>query len=245
MKKLIISAAIGLVLPLLSMGQTTLGPGVTGSSLMVSGLPHNFAVQSWNTYVNAGLGGQICQPCHTPHNAQGSAPAMGAPLWNHQLTSAGFTLFSSINTTAGTMGVAAIDGTSKLCLSCHDGSIALGAFGGQTGGTAMGGYDGGLANVGTDLSNDHPISIDYTNCVTNKWGGLNATTYVYYTSYDAVAASYNYGTAGSSSSTVQGKLDANNKVQCTSCHGAHSNSKGYQLGMNNQGSLLCLVCHKK
>jgi len=250
--KLIIAASLGLIIPLMSMGQSTLGPGATtptglpatmGSLAGNPNSPHNFANQSWNIYQNVGLGGQVCQPCHTPHNAQGST-TLGAPLWNHQMTGAAYTMYSSINTAAGTMGVVAPDGTSKLCLSCHDGTVALGAFGTQTllsGGPTMTTFAPGAA-FGTDLSNDHPISVDYVAVKAAGWGSLQATTYVYATSYDAVAGSYVWG---ASTKTTQGKLDANNKVQCTSCHGAHGNSIGYQLSMNNQGSLLCLVCHKK
>ena len=48
MKKLIISAALGLMVPLMSFGQSTLGPGVMGTSLTVPNLPHNFSSDSWN-----------------------------------------------------------------------------------------------------------------------------------------------------------------------------------------------------
>lgn len=238
-KQIILAATLGLMIPLMSMGQTTLGPGVTGSSLTVAGLPHNFSTESWNPYVDIGHGAQICQPCHTPHNAQtGVWPT--APLWNHQLSSGPYTLYSSIKTSAGTMGVTAPDGTSQLCLSCHDGSIALGAFGGQNFGGTMAAYNGGLASFGTDLSNDHPISVDYNACRTvyNAGGLRNETTYQYST-YDYTTTTWTTTTKYTSSLLKSGK------VQCTSCHGAHSNSRGYQLSMINTGSQLCLACHSK
>ena len=235
MKKLAIAAALGLMIPLMSMGQTTLGPGVTGTSLTIAGLPHNFSGQTWNTYVDMGHGGQICQPCHTPHNANISVTI--APLWNHQFTTATYQMYTSVRGTAGTMS-AVIDGTSKLCLSCHDGSVALGAFGGQAGGITMQGYNNGLANFGTDLRNDHPVSVDYNLCVTNGWGGLKATSSLYST-YTSP------GVYGITTKAVSTKLDANGKVQCTSCHGAHSNKLGYQMSMSNEGSQICLICHSK
>jgi predicted CXXCH cytochrome family protein len=234
MKKLIIIAALGLFAPLMSMAQTSLGPGALGTSLTVPGSPHNFSGQAWNVYVDAGKGKQICQPCHTPHNAQ---ITMVAPLWNHQYSTASYTFYKSIKDTS-TVGVTEIDGTSKLCLSCHDGTVALGSFGGQTGST----FITGNASLGTDLSNDHPVSVSYDyayNGGSNGWGGLRPKTEIYNLWVDSISS---YGTSGKAISTM---LDVNGKVQCTSCHGAHANSRGYQLRMDNRGSALCLACHKK
>ena len=238
MKKIILLASIGFMISATSIAQSTLGPGVTGSSLTVAGSPHNFSAQTWNAYSATTLmGGQICQPCHTPHNAD--MTVTDAPLWNHQFTTAAYQMYTGFE--FGTLvtgvgytgyGVTAPDGTSKLCLSCHDGSIALGAFGGQTGGTAL----TGGALLSTDLRNDHPISIPYDSAV---GGGLHTPTFIY--------SNYNAATGGyiTSGKKVLTKLDGAGKVQCTSCHGPHSNSRGYQLGMDNRGSALCLVCHKK
>ena len=233
MKKLLLFALV--LMTSISIAQTTLGPGVTGSSLTITGMPHNFSGQSWNTFVDIGHGQQICQPCHTPHNADISIT--DAPLWNHQFTTATYQMYTSIKPGALTMG-ATIDGTSKLCLSCHDGSVAIGSFGGQTGTVYMSGYNNGLANLSTDLRNDHPISVDYAYALSNNWGGLRQTSYLYST-YTSP------GVYGATTKAVSTKLDAAGKIQCTSCHGAHSNSRGYQLSMSNQGSALCLVCHSK
>ena len=49
--------------------------------------PHNFSNAGWNT------DGEICEPCHTPHNAD--MTVSGSPLWNHEVTGDGFTLYSS------------------------------------------------------------------------------------------------------------------------------------------------------
>ena len=232
MKKLIISAALGLMVPLMSFGQSTLGPGVMGTSLTVPNMPHNFSSDSWNAYnYTTTLGQQICQPCHTPHNA---IAAEEAPLWNHQFSTAAYTFYTSIKD-GTTMGVSAIDGTSKLCLACHDGTVTLGSFGGQVGTNFL----TGGADMGTDLSNDHPVSIDYAASLAGGYGGLQPTTYLYST-FDTTALTYTPGTKA-----VSALLDATGKVQCTSCHGAHSNSRGYQLKMSNRGSALCLACHRK
>ena len=236
MKKVLSTIIAVAVATVISYGQSTLGPGVMGTSLTVAGLPHNFSTAAWNPYnYTTTLGQQICQPCHTPHNA---IPGMVAPLWNHQMSTASYTLYQSIKDNT-TMGVTAIDGSSALCLSCHDGTVALSAFGGQTATN----YLTGGANFGTDLSNDHPISINYASALAGGYGGLRQTTYLCST-WDTTL---NAGAGGYTATTraVSTMLDANGKVQCTSCHGAHSNSRGYQLRMSNRGSALCLACHSK
>ncbi len=78
---------------------------------------HDFSSYAWS-------GGEICRPCHTPHFAN---PEAGA-LWNHALTNATYTLFDG---SAGT--IADFDRVSRLCMSCHDGTVALDSFGGQRG----------------------------------------------------------------------------------------------------------------
>jgi predicted CXXCH cytochrome family protein len=234
MKKLIISAALGFMVPLMSIAQSTLGPGTITTSLTTPGSPHNFSGQAWNPGVSSGTvyvsGNQICQPCHTPHGA--NITVLEAPLWNHTLANpVGYQMYTGLSLGTFAAGVTAPDGTSALCLSCHDGSVALGAFGGQLGSTTL----IGGANLERDLRNDHPISFVYDSL---NAGGVWSLTHQYstYTSPGVYTAT---------TKAVSTKLDPNGKVQCTSCHGAHSNSRGYQLGMSNEGSALCLVCHKK
>ena len=103
---------------------------------------------------------EICIFCHTPHNA-----SPGAPLWNHELS----TVTDYINYWSPTLKSYAsaedappIDGFSKLCLSCHDGTVALGALinRGETVETVPDYITYGMEGyIGTDLSGGHPISI--------------------------------------------------------------------------------------
>ena len=44
----------------------------------ITGSAHDFSTSSWN------YSGEICQPCHTPHNAGLDVP--DAPLWNRTVT---------------------------------------------------------------------------------------------------------------------------------------------------------------
>ncbi|MCC6679658.1 MAG: hypothetical protein IT445_02040 [Phycisphaeraceae bacterium] len=58
-----------------------------------------------------------CESCHVPHNADAD-PAV--PLWNPDHTTTTLTDHYASPTMDATVG--SVDGASKLCLSCHDGT---------------------------------------------------------------------------------------------------------------------------
>lgn len=159
---------------------------------------------------------EICIFCHTPHN---SNPV--SPLWSQTLSSATYTPYSS-STMAATPGVP--QGSSKLCLSCHDGTIAVGNLV-STGQIPMTGLSTGKltgsSSLGMNLGDDHPISF-----------------------VPVTSPAVRNPAAGSAV-----KLDANGQVQCVTCHDAHEmeidpTTKKF-LVMNNSASAMCLVCHQQ
>lgn len=78
---------------------------------------------------------ETCVFCHTPHFANKTS---GVPLWNRQLSSSTYTPYTSSSMQASP--AAAPGGSSKLCLSCHDGTLAIGAVNvanGQTMGVSV------------------------------------------------------------------------------------------------------------
>jgi predicted CXXCH cytochrome family protein len=236
MKKVLFTIIAVSIISILSYGQSTLGPGVMGNSLTSSGLPHNFSNNSWNPdNYNSNLCQQVCQHCHTPHNA---LAGMEAPLWNQGIPATSYTLYQSMASNTSN-NATTIDSSSALCLSCHDGTVAISAYGGPSAKN----YLTGSPNLGSDLRNDHPISINYATALAEGYGELRPMTYLYST-WDT---SLNDGLGGYRATTkaVSTMLDPDGKVQCISCHGAHSNYKGYQLRMSNRGSALCLACHNK
>ena len=196
----------------------------------ITGSAHDFSDEtqySWNTT------GEICVVCHTPHNADTTVTA--APLWNHAITSKTFTVYASdtLNATVGQP-----TGTSKLCLSCHDGTVALDSFGGTNGATFM----TGSAAIGADeLSNDHPISFTYDDALILADGALHALS--------------NSAEIGSGADIRSGTIETNllfgGQVQCASCHDVHNKftvgptSTNKLLRITNSGSTLCLTCHNK
>ena len=180
---------------------------------------HDFSTASWNTT------GESCAPCHTPH----SALASSAPLWNRRETVSTFTLYSSDTLDAQSDQ---LFGTSKGCLSCHDGTVALNAFGGNMGDV----FVEGRANLGTDLSDDHPIAFKYDSALASQDGGL----------FDPTSTIV---PALGGQSIREGML-FDDYLECSSCHDIHA-SRGDSswaeklLVVDNNGSALCLTCHNK
>jgi len=188
----------------------------------ITGSDHDFSNENWNGT------GEICVVCHTPHNADVSVN--DAPLWNHEVTSATFTPYSSATLDAGTNGqLGQPNGISKLCLSCHDGTVAIDNFGGTTNGTeTMSGND----LIGTDLSDDHPVSFTYDAALASADGGL----------YDPTTTSSNITPNG----TIDEDMLFNKKLECASCHDVHNGSGVAKLlRKSNASSALCLTCHAK
>jgi predicted CXXCH cytochrome family protein len=174
------------------------------ASAQLSGTAHDFSSDGWS-------GGKICVVCHIPHHADASASA--GPLWNHEVSTATYTPYSS-PTMSSVPGQPR--GPSKLCLSCHDGTVAVDSFGGMSGSD----FVTGSAAIGADLSDDHPISILWThqtevpacsNC-------HSAWPLPFFAGY----------------------------VECSTCHDVHNGTGfPYLLNMPKAGSVLCKWCHGK
>lgn len=194
---------------------------------------HDFSASGWS-------GGEICVACHTPHNA---TTGEDAPLWNHALTAETFVMYTGTGSTMDAAMDGQPTGTSKLCLSCHDGATALDSFGGNTGGTVMSGPSAvGLAATGS-LTNDHPISITFDTALSVTDPGL----------HDPATRAVTIGLGGDKprTGTVATMMLSGGKVQCTSCHDVHNGSVGTGtdnapfLKVSKAGSAICLTCHNK
>ncbi|HEV2115791.1 MAG TPA: hypothetical protein VGR48_07190, partial [Terriglobales bacterium] len=83
---------------------------------------HDFRASS-GAEVRSVSGQDVCIFCHTPHNA--NAGNGGAILWNHKVSLQDFSTYTSSTLQSVVTPIQAQD-VSKLCLSCHDGTIALG-----------------------------------------------------------------------------------------------------------------------
>ncbi len=186
-----------------------------GESILNS--PHNLSATGPGG-IRAVSESEVCLFCHTPHRA---APDV-VPLWNHALSKAAYVPYDSSTMKAA---VGQPSGASKLCLSCHDGTVALGMINSrstpiamQSGVTVM---PVGRTRLGTDLSDDHPISF----------------------TYDAALAATDGQLRDPASLVDRVRLDGTGQMQCTSCHDPHNNQFGKFMVKDNRGSALCISCH--
>jgi predicted CXXCH cytochrome family protein len=237
-KTLFLAGSFVLGLTQLSNGQGT-----------IVGSKHDFSLSvnawNWSTPVTAQLQGQICRPCHAPHNSNGgqlggqgltNSGSFG-PLWDHSLSSATYTIYSGYNFSRpdkneGGATIGTPDGSSKLCLSCHDGTVALAnfrTFSAAATGT-MASFNGGASNLGTDLSTTHPVSFTYdATLATNDHKIWDPSTTA----------------SGVHGGTIDADMLEYGKVQCISCHDPHNGAGvNHLLIKSNVGSALCFTCHK-
>lgn len=191
----------------------------------ITGSAHDFTSKAWS-------GGRICVACHTPHKSDTSVAA--APLWNHANSSAAYTLYSSPTLKAT---ITQPGGSSKLCLSCHDGTVAVNSFGGVTGTTMITTAN----NLGTNLKSSHPIGFTYNTTLATSNGSL----------HDPTTKSV---TIGSGTQTKTGTINSvllyGGQMECGSCHDVHNTFTvgGSGTGLvkvDQSGSKICLSCHNK
>lgn len=210
------------------------------ASAQIANTKHNLSSGSGNT-VRATTETQICKFCHAPH---GVGAANQVLLWN-RATNATIGFQGGVATTSGTVlpAAAAIGQPSLACLSCHDGTTALGAV--TAGGpiTMQGTMTtGNLGAGGAGLNGNHPISVPYPGISTTYNGnaiGTNIPAGTYNNPPTAAANIRLFVAAG------------NTGIECGSCHNAHGASNGaggifpFFLRSTNASSALCLACHNK
>jgi predicted CXXCH cytochrome family protein len=182
----------------------------------VSNTPHNLStLDVWNVVVPQN---RVCLPCHTSHNARIDDSGESMVLWNHAITNETFEMYT---TSAGHQG-AQPEGSSKLCLSCHDGATAIDSFGGNEeffNNVTIGDRP---SNLGTNLRDDHPIGIQYPPPDLTGYNDKSTFTGVRVVNINGV-----------------------DRVECTSCHDPHDNTLGMFLRQTLDGSALCLECHNE
>jgi len=180
---------------------------------------HNLSVNGPGT-IRSSTETQNCIFCHAPHNSTPSAP-----LWNRRDPGSNYQPYSSSTAQAH---AGQPNGSSLACLSCHDGTIALGDLINRSATVPMAGgvttLPAGTSNLGTDLSDDHPVPFTYTPTLPAQHGGELIDP---------------------SALTGKVRLDASGRMQCTTCHDPHNNSNGQFLVMANTASALCVTCHMK
>jgi predicted CXXCH cytochrome family protein len=176
--------------------------------------------------------------CHTPHRSSGTGP-----LWNRKASAVSFFKHYSSSTLAidniPASQYGQPNGSSRLCLSCHDGVTALGAVFTTAGSftvtpidfTNSKGSTGPNVSIGYETySSHHPVSFKYDGVVINILHNppYNKTEYQYIPTSNNV------------------KLDSQQRMQCTTCHDPHqskSDEPGTPFWAAKTYNEVCWTCH--
>ncbi|MFH1218054.1 MAG: cytochrome c3 family protein [Pseudomonadota bacterium] len=207
---------------------------------------------------------RICIYCHAPHHAMQEADAAGIkylPLWNHGVTTQFYNTYESDfgdgPAESGLAGVG-VDGdadqfadrhlfngratigepgsVSRLCLSCHDGTVAVNEYGrdpqrdySQNGGGAAI-ADQFKIGGGGNLVNHHPIGFSYLDVATVDDEIADPDTLI-----------------GANGTTIRSLLYAGEMMECVTCHDVHNtqNTGETFLWKSDRESKFCLTCHEK
>jgi predicted CXXCH cytochrome family protein len=210
MTKMILAALLLLAAP----------PVIAGS---IVGSAHDFASYNWSS-------GQVCIACHDQHHADTNVTV--APQWSHALSTQSYALYStpSLKAQIGQPGM-----LSKLCLSCHDGTVAVDRFGGAAGSK----YISTANNIGTSLKDDHPIGFTYDTALANLNGSL----------FDPATKTVTIGSGVTIQfGTIASVMLFSGRLECSSCHDVHNKYTTDAAGLlkiSAAGSAICIACHKK
>ncbi len=189
---------------------------------------HNFSTSGTGT-IKSTNENDLCVFCHTPHVPKQYAATQ---LWNHKMSEETYTLYSSDYLTSLSYPAPnQPNSRSKLCLSCHDGTIAIGQVYNNQGYTNIQMENdvttmplNSPGNLGTSLVNDHPVGFIFD---TGKDPELVSRPWPWNTPV---------------------KLDpdaSNGTVECITCHEPHDNTYTKFLRMDNTDAALCTSCHNK
>lgn len=183
----------------------------------VVGSPHDLSVTGPGR-VHAVSEDQVCIFCHAPHHATGQTP-----LWNRLERDVHYRIYQSSTTDAR---IDQPSGASKMCLSCHDGAMAVGLVASRPETeaivTTFRTIPPGPSDLTEDLSDDHPIGFRFDRALARRDRQLKNP--------DLLTGTLPLGPHG--------------EMHCTTCHDAHDNRLGDFLREPTERSVLCLSCHE-
>lgn len=185
---------------------------------------HDFRSRHWG-------GERICIVCHTPTRPE--AGGAEVPQWKFDGSGGtGYSVYGSPPSGAPRVRPGA---NSRLCLSCHDGTLATDRSESSVGATLV----APARDVESTLLNHHPIGIRYDKAVAAAGGAL----------FDPAAKTVTIGSGEQSrTGTVASLLVFAGKIECLSCHDVHNTfavGKTRLLKAPSDGRAICVACHDK
>jgi len=191
------------------------------------------------------------------------------PLWNHEVTHQTYTVYESSfegegPTASGLDGVGTAHnneqfadrhllnavshgnlgqpgGVSRLCLSCHDGSVAVNEYGrdpqreySQSGGGAKINAQWMIGGNPYGLLNHHPIGFNYLAVAAVDDEIADPTTPI-------------SGSGTAEMTTIGSLLYNGGQMECVTCHDVHNSKNTGEtfLWVSDRQSAFCLTCHLK
>ncbi len=251
------------------------------SSAGIADTRHNLGSTGINGTSNFSGTAEVCVFCHTPHASNREATV---PLWNRSLTNAGaFVTYDQIGSTTLDGGIESVGSVSLACLSCHDGSQAMDSVINEPGSGldvpsySVGAWSGLVAstdgnipvdiitNLGKDLSNDHPVGVQYagggySNAKPHGPGvdkdfnppvsKISGTTRIWWVNTQTEGGTSDYERTDMKLYTRVGTRgrefgEPQPYVECASCHDPHVDENPTFLRITPSGSAVCLACHTK
>jgi predicted CXXCH cytochrome family protein len=154
------------------------------------------------------------------------------PAWDHASADGTYPLY-----VADEAGLApnAPGAASKVCFSCHDGTVASSVASSQWAGPGSAGVlTMGARGLQSHGSDGHPVGIDYA---VARSGGRSALA-------DPAARAVTIGTTHSRSGNLSQTMLSNGRVECTSCHDVHNiDAFGGRAMTKVDMSTACRNCH--
>jgi hypothetical protein len=225
------------------------GDGLAGTHHDFSGKP---ATTDGETFTTG-----LCTFCHTPHKALSTLL-----LWNHTLSTNTFS-WDAPTTTAGTIfptfkGDTYLGPTAK-CLSCHDGSVAIGdvAWFGEgkpdvIDPTKHGAGDKFNVGFGGNMAGNHPVAMPYPyGNAKNTYNGVTTGDQATLSEWQATPlANIRMFNDDGSGNISAGVVAAKTGIECSSCHDPHNKAAVDDLFLRgtlggNTTAYICLKCHIK
>jgi hypothetical protein len=244
-----------------ALAQVALGAqAVPGDGLANTG--HDFTSNAGAAL--AGEAGSVgrCTFCHTPHVSKTSE--LG---WNHTLSKNAFD-YGVAATTAGTPYARfrgdTYKGPSAKCLSCHDGSVAIGDIGAQgqssrvlsadrigSNGFALAQQVGANGNLG----GNHPVAMPYPYArMANTYNGVTNGARLVAADWvpDPTVNNMRLYSEDSGGNVVDTPRAGAAGIECSSCHDPHNKASKDAMflrakvgGSTRESGYICLQCHDK
>jgi Doubled CXXCH motif (Paired_CXXCH_1) len=232
-------------------GSATPGSGISGSA-------HDFTGGGALPAPSTAVG--LCTYCHTPHKALSTLL-----LWNHTLSTNTFT-WDVPATTAGTKFPSfkgdSYKGATAKCLSCHDGSVAIGdiAWFQEAKPPILDStkHNVGEFNIGLggNMAGNHPVAMPFpfnnTKSTYNTSTTGNAIIVTEWQSDPTAISNIRLFNDDGTGSITAGPVIAKTGIECSSCHDPHNKAavedlflRGKLTGNTQASGYICLQCHIK